>query len=164
MLHLAGLGSIANTAGDSPNWDAFIHNRTVEEGSAPPASAASGKVLGHMLRNSSLSKGSVESSLRQAPQWLAGLVHYRLLPGGFPDGMHYHFDGLATPVRFSFDASSDGSGPSLSWHAKPYESDAFKKYKSCLFFGTGTGPTLGTHLCLYARGNSIPGHSDYPLI
>ena len=146
-------------AADSPSWDLFVHGLT-EARPAPQEFVGTGRIPGHMLRNSSLLAGRAESTLQQAPQWLAGLVHYRLLPGIFPHGMHYHFDGLATPVRFAFDSTSDGAGgagPSLSWHGKPYESNAFKGYKSCLFFGTGTGPTLGTHLCFANPGvNLLP--------
>lgn len=78
------------------------------------------------------------------PKWLAGLAHYRLLPGVFPDGMRYHFDGLATVLKFS--VATDGA--SVSYFSSEFASAAAERYdKGCVFFGTGTGPTLGSEIC-----------------
>lgn len=87
------------------------------------------------------------------PPWMAGLDHYRLIPGGFPNGMKYHFDGLATVLKFTVAAD----GQSISYFAKPFASDAAKDYKKCMFFGTGTGPTLGYEICFQNPGvNLLP--------
>ena len=91
-----------------------------------------------------------------APAWLAGVRHYRLLPGTFPSKMKYHFDGLATVSVFTFTPSVAGD-PALSFRSTIFASDAAVDYKKCLFFGTGTGPTLGTKLCFQNPGvNLLP--------
>ena len=87
------------------------------------------------------------------PAWLAGLNHYRLLPGIFPKGMEFHFDGLATVMKFSIGADAS----QVHYFAKPYASKAATEYKKCIFFGTGTGPTLGTEICFTNPGvNLLP--------
>lgn len=84
--------------------------------------------------------------------FLKDVTHYRLLPGEFPSGMLYHFDGLATVMKFTFDDSG-----TLHYLARGFESPAYVNYKSCLFFGTGTGPTVGTHVCFQNPGvNLLP--------
>ena len=86
------------------------------------------------------------------PQWLRNAEHFRLIPGIFPNDMHYHFDGLATVLKFSID--QDGN---VTFFGKPFRSDAYTNYDSCLFFGTGTGPTLGSKLCFQNPGvNLLP--------
>ena len=105
-----------------------------EGGPLPPSQGGPSRLLGHMLRNSSIASGTAVG--KRAPAWMAGLVHYRLVPGSFPHGMRYHFDGLAEVIRFSFDATGDGgpqSAPSLTWRSMPFESDAFERCQSCLF-------------------------------
>jgi hypothetical protein len=57
-----------------------------------------------------------ESSLN----WLNDVVHYRNIPGVFPDGMDYFFDGLTTIVKFSF---QDGL---LNITSKGFESKAYE--------------------------------------
>ncbi len=71
---------------------------------------------------------------------LAGFTHYRLVPGDFSYGK-YHFDGLATVMKFSFETNSNGD-MEASYFAKPYESEAYqdKDNHKCVFFGTGIGP------------------------
>merc|ERR1719329_1136048 len=73
------------------------------------------------------------------PAWLAGLDHYRLLPGIFPKGMEFHFDGLATVMKFSFDADAS----QVHYFAKPYASKAATEYKKCIFFGAERGARAG---------------------
>lgn len=110
--------------------------------------------VGYFLRSMDLGTGGIlqELSLSDADAAaLEGVSHFRLAPAIFPDGMGYHFDGLATVLKFEF------SGGKLHFTAKAYESDAEKSYKSCLFVGTGTGPTLGSHACLTNPGvNLLP--------
>lgn len=60
---------------------------------------------------------------------------YRNIPGLFPEGMDYFFDGLASIARFSFNETH------MSMEVKAYESSAEEQWESCIFFGTGTGPT-----------------------
>ena len=79
---------------------------------------------------------SVNEKLKE----LAGFTHYRLVPGDFSYGK-YHFDGLATVMKFSFETNSNGD-VEASYFAKPYESEAYqdKDNHKCVFFGTGIGP------------------------
>ena len=79
---------------------------------------------------------SVNDKLKE----LAGFTHYRLVPGDFSYGK-YHFDGLATVMKFSFETNSNGD-MEASYFAKPYESEAYqdKDNHKCVFFGTGIGP------------------------
>jgi len=69
-------------------------------------------------------------------------THYRLIPYKFPAPMKYHFDGLAAVMKFTFD------GKSLRINVKPYASGANKHWSSCLYYGSGTGPTAGFIPCL----------------
>ena len=86
---------------------------------------------------------------------LAGATHYRLVPGVFPRGMGYHFDGLATVLSFRFRAQQ------LAVAARFYESEAQQHYSECLFEGTGTGPTPGYRACLTNPGvNLLPLNSQ----
>ena len=106
-------------------------------------------ILGNFLR--SMSESAYELPLQPASAPLAGATHFRLVPGLFPRGMGYHFDGLATVMSFSFDAQH------LSVNSKRYESEAAMHYSECLFVGTGTGPTLGFRPCLTNPGvNLLP--------
>eukprot|EP00937_MAST-01D_sp_MAST-1D-sp2_P007012 g7012.t1 len=77
-----------------------------------------------------------------APSWLAGHAHYRLLPGTFPKGMTYHFDGLAAVAQFN--VTADGS---VLFSMQPLQTEAYTNYKKCIFVGSGTGPTLGLDVC-----------------
>jgi len=106
--------------------------------------------VGYFLR-SVASNLSASSSLQEPSRGLEGVTHYRLLPGVFPNGMDYHFDGLATVLKFSF------ANGRLEYSAKAYASDAFADFGACIFAGTGTGPTLGRHPCLKNPGvNLLP--------
>ena len=98
--------------------------------------------LGHFFRDIN-SSDSVQSLHRQS-QWMGGsqLVHYRLLPGRFPKGMGYHFDGLATVMALRFDSGR------LRATVRPFHSELYDAYDSCIFFGSGTGPTDGKIPCL----------------
>jgi len=73
----------------------------------PALSAAA--PLGFFVRD--LVPNTTSETIDLAPgapaELLAGLRHYRLVPGVFPEGMGYHFDGLATVMKFSF--SDDGT-------------------------------------------------------
>mmetsp|Transcript_160474 Transcript_160474/g.389749 ORF Transcript_160474/g.389749 Transcript_160474/m.389749 type:complete len:548 (+) Transcript_160474:239-1882(+) len=106
----------------------------------PTSQAASGHV-GYFLRSINATVSTKLGLLPSEAKWLSGTRHFRLLPGIFPHGMAYHFDGLATVMRLEF--NNDG----LTYTVRPFESAAEQDYRSCIFFGTGTGPTLGSHLC-----------------
>ena len=69
------------------------------------------------------------------------MTNYRMLPGVFNADVKYHFDGLATILKLSV------SKGKLSILAQSFASKAYTDWDSCMFFGTGTGPTLGSHLC-----------------
>jgi len=91
--------------------------------------------VGYFLRNLTADL-ALSVTLLNAPAWLEGHTVYRLLPGNFPNGFNYHFDGFAYPVQFRF-----GVGGSVSVKAKPYQSQAYRDMNSCGFFmESGTGP------------------------
>ena len=116
---------------------------------AAAAAARPGTILGNFLR--SMNESRVQVPLQPASAPLAGASHYRLVPGLFPEGMGFHFDGLATVMSFRFDAQH------LTVTSKRYESEAARHYSECLFEGTGTGPTLGVIPCLTNPGvNLLP--------
>ena len=87
---------------------------------------------------------SSASTLRLNPQssWMEGVTHYRLIPGAFPTGVEYHFDGLASVLAFRF------RNGSLSLTSRAYQSGAAKHWKECIFFASGSGPTAGVLPCL----------------
>lgn len=106
-------------------------------------------LLGNFIRSMNESRFSLP--VQPASVQLAGVTHYRLVPGVFPAGMGYHFDGLATVMSFAFDAQH------LTVTSKYYMSDAQQHYSQCLFEGTGTGPTRGFLPCLTNPGvNLLP--------
>ena len=114
-----------------------------------PAAPAPAGLLGNFLRSMNESHYALPLQPGSAP--LAGATHYRLVPGVFPRGMGYHFDGLATVMAFRFDAQT------LTVAAQYYESEAQQHYAECLFEGTGTGPTPGFRACLTNPGvNLLP--------
>jgi carotenoid cleavage dioxygenase-like enzyme len=111
--------------------------------------AAPAGLLGNFLRSMNESLHVLPLQPHSAP--LAGATHFRLVPGVFPQGMGYHFDGLATVMSFRFDAQQ------LTVNSKYYASEAQQHYSQCLFEGTGTGPTLGFRACLTNPGvNLLP--------
>lgn len=118
--------------------------------SKPPAKPT----VGYFLRN--LENANKNSSIvlsTPLPTSLHGLTHFRLLPAAFPDNMEYHFDGLATILKFQ--VSSDGK--TISYRAKMFEDQAATDFKKCVFYGTGFGPTLGEKVCVTNPGvNLLP--------
>eukprot|EP01047_Picozoa_sp_COSAG01_P052049 COSAG01_NODE_5435_length_4274_cov_79.781032_2_plen_508_part_00 len=109
---------------------------------ASVAASARAKPLGYFLRD--INASEMEQALHSQSQWLSEsrLVHYRLLPGRFPAGMDYHFDGLAAVMALRFD------GGRLRITVRPFHSELYDAYDSCIFFGSGTGPTAGEIPCL----------------
>jgi len=100
---------------------------------------SSAQPLGHFFsstadRNISTLDGKLPDELK----WLSSnnVSHFRLIPGTFPEGMKYHFDGLASVMKFSF--QDDGS---ITYIVKSYKSDAHDHYDTCDYYGSGTGPT-----------------------
>ena len=87
-------------------------------------------------------EGTIEVENDKLRGVIDGLKHYRLLPGDFSYGK-YHFDGLATVMKFQFDVNQNGKIVA-SFFAKPYESQAYqdKDDHKCVFFGTGIGPYI----------------------
>lgn len=84
----------------------------------------------------------------EAKGWLDGYQHFRLLPGSFPKGMHYHFDGLASVMQFTFRLNVTTKQLDIEYQRKQYESNLAEHYGRCLFVGSGTGPTLGIEPCV----------------
>jgi len=95
--------------------------------------------LGVFFRNVTNLKTSIP--LHAQSKWMSGMVHYRLLPGGFPEGMNYHFDGLSAIMSFNF------TDDSIEVTTKFYESVAEKDYDGCFFFGSGTTGSHGLKPC-----------------
>jgi carotenoid cleavage dioxygenase-like enzyme len=82
-----------------------------------------------------------ETIVRSASPVAPEFTHYRLLPGTFPGKMDYHFDGLATVMKFTF------SKGKISYTVQPYKSKAYDHWDRCSFFASGTGPTPGIEPC-----------------
>lgn len=131
----------------------------------PLDAAASGSLVQHVAQapdlptntyffrsyNATSNPKTVSLDGAELPEYLDGLTHFRLLPGSFPDGFDYHFDGLATVLKFEI------KDHSITWTSAPYQSKAYELYPKCLFIGSGTGPTLGTKTCLRNPGvNLLP--------
>ena len=110
--------------------------------------------VGYFLRDlGNATQNTTIPLTKPVPTFLHGLAHYRLLPGLFPDNMKYHFDGLATVLKFQI--SQDGTA--ISYRAKAFQDQAAIGFKKCIFYGTGTGPTLGTQICFTNPGvNLLP--------
>ena len=106
-------------------------------------------LVGYFLRSQvALAHGSAAVRL---PSWLAGHTVYRSVPTSFPGGMQYHYDGLASVLKFSFDNNG-----TLSWAQVPYESGAYKSFDRCLYVGSGTYHA-GLEPCLANPGvNLLP--------
>eukprot|EP00667_Euglena_gracilis_P006298 EG_transcript_6348 len=102
--------------------------------------AIRGEVLGHLLRSMPAGPGA-PVPVPPALRWLDGTEVFRVVPGHFPRGMDYHFDGLAMVLRFTF---KDGQ---LHYTARHFDSPLYRHYDRCLYLGTGTGPTAGLQLC-----------------
>uniref|UniRef100_A0A7S0GXQ8 Carotenoid oxygenase n=1 Tax=Amorphochlora amoebiformis TaxID=1561963 RepID=A0A7S0GXQ8_9EUKA len=112
------------------------------------ASVSNEPRLGFFLKSASIpSNLSIPSS---AARVLEGTAHFRVIPGFFPQGMGFHFDGLATVLKLEF---FDGS---MELSLKKFESEAGMSYEKCNFFGTGTGPTSArTNICFQNPGVNI---------
>lgn len=113
------------------------------------------KPVGYFLKSFNATEPIVLPLDDHVAQALDGLTHYRLLPAVFPKGMEYHFDGLATVLKMSV------ANGSLTIFSRAFESGAYEHYNKCLFYGTGTGPTLGLQLCfLNPAVNLLPIGAD----
>ena len=82
--------------------------------------------------------------------WLDDVVHYRLVPGTFNEGINYHFDGLASVMAFKFNKGK------LSYFTKHFKSPAQEHWSQSIFMGTGTGPTLGWKPCVQNPVSVLP--------
>jgi len=113
------------------------------------ALAASEGHLGCFLKGMN-NTDTLEIPLRESSKILSGVTHYRLVPGLFPKGIKYHFDGLATVMSFRFDDKN------LVVRSKYFESGAKDHYERCIFLGVGTFK-LGLEPCLTNPGvNLLP--------
>jgi len=93
--------------------------------------------VGYFMRNLTVNAGFTVK-IPGAPAWLESQTIYRIAPGGFPDYMHYHYDGFAMPMRFRFGA--DGT---LTMKSKPYESKGYTNMSECYWtIFSGTGPIV----------------------
>mmetsp|Transcript_24814 Transcript_24814/g.69512 ORF Transcript_24814/g.69512 Transcript_24814/m.69512 type:complete len:535 (-) Transcript_24814:1634-3238(-) len=129
-----GVGSM-----DSSLWAELSSVGLVETGPWSD-SVAEAPLLSFFLRDMEpLAKQSVP--LHNATSWISDVRHYRLLPYRFPEGMEYHFDGLASVLSFTF------SNGELTYFSKAFDSNLNAHYRQCLFYGTGTGPTVGFRPC-----------------
>lgn len=111
------------------------------------ATLATCDVLPVFFRGVDTSKGFLAGSngvnVNPQSEWLneKNVTHYRLIPGKFPKGMGYHFDGLATVMAFTFNNGV------MSVTAKPFDTPAQDHWDQCLFEGSGTSHT-GVRPCL----------------
>ena len=80
-----------------------------------------------------LPKFEGQTTLPAELNWLSGHQHYRLIPGAFPKGIDYHFDGLAMVLQFTF-----GEG-SITFKGKAFESTASEHWNECIFYASGSG-------------------------
>jgi hypothetical protein len=120
---------------------------------ASDAADANGDHLGYMLANFSAAAASGSAVIGSdfVRSFLEGATHYRLVPGIFMNGIDYHFDGLATVFKFTFNATH------VTWMSRPYDSNAYRSFDKCIFFGSGSGPTKGLELCFNNPGvNLLP--------
>jgi carotenoid cleavage dioxygenase-like enzyme len=115
---------------------------TPEPSDEEPAKAQVGYFLRDMQQ---LCNGSASAGL---PEWLSGMKVYRSVPSKWPKGMDYHYDGLASPMRFDF------ANGSISWKQAAYQSGAWKNYDNCLWLGAGS-LHLGPKPCLTNPGVNI---------
>ena len=104
---------------------------------AKPSANANIDTLGFLFNTMDASV-KVSLPINEQSQWLQNVVNYRNIPGVFPEGMDYYFDGLATLSKFEF---KDGL---FTMMTQNYHSRAFDEWEKCIFFGTGTGPTAPT--------------------
>jgi beta,beta-carotene 9',10'-dioxygenase len=135
FIALSGLSRAEIFGVGRSDWTSNLNNSIYTEhrvGVYPP----------YLLRNmEAIGEIYTQPLQSEFPQWLNGYTHLRLAPGIFLKGMDYHFDGLATVLKFSF---KDGQVEMVS---KAYESELFKDPKGCIIFETGTGPSLGYKIC-----------------
>jgi len=96
--------------------------------------------VGYFFRNMTAGSG-FSLKIPGAPAWLENQSIYRIAPGIFPDKplqWHFHYDGLSTPMKFTFGA--DGQ---LTMKSKPYESQVYKDLSQCqMAIWSGTGPYI----------------------
>lgn len=141
-----GFGWIKNLMeGSSANYEASSPDDTLGEFSQSlNDSIYRGKrnvFPGYLLRNMDSIGSSQAFASNKNSKWLEGTSHYRLVPGLWLKGMNYHFDGLATVIKFEF---KDGK---LLVNSRAFRSEVFHDPKGCIIFGTGNGPTLGHKVC-----------------
>ena len=95
-----------------------FHDKQALPDSPAPAPARSGfgvTMPSHFFANAREEPTREISPLGTTPPaWLGEHSHYRLLPGYFPKGMTYHFDGLAVVAQFNFSATGKIMFTSLS--------------------------------------------------
>jgi len=108
-------------------------------------SKAIAEPLGILLRNVDKASETVrELQLNNQSLWMGeeGIENIRLVPGEYPEGMEYHFDGLACLVKFEF--TKEGT---LKYFSKFFESNLYKHYNQCMYVGSGT-TKVGFRPCL----------------
>ena len=161
MLRLTIIGAavvacLGSNAGEAA-WGNQVNEWLITEASTSAFKPYDGGdregMLGHFIRNMSIApSGSIPLANVDFPGFEDGLRMFRLVQGSFPDTMQYHFDGLATILRFDFNATH------LTWRWTAFESEADKDFEKCIFFGTGTGPTKpGRTICFKNPGvNLLP--------
>lgn len=107
-----------------------------ESGSSgqPPQDVGDIQTLGFLFASMDTSV-AVSVPLNEQSKWLDNVANYRNIPGVFPEGMDYFFDGLATLAKFEF------KNGNFSMFSRNYHSRAYDEWDKCIFFGSGTGPT-----------------------
>lgn len=112
LLSLSTLSAAIAAEPFVPWKDLYASNETQSITSDAPT-------LGFFFRSMDIPT-DVSYPLNEPSSWLDNVVHYRNVPGVFPEDMDYFFDGLATIVKFSF---KDGQ---LNINSKGFESKAYE--------------------------------------
>ena len=62
------------------------------------------------------------------------------------------FKASSAVAEDAVEGTKSSTGTTASWVAKPYASNAFKHWESCIFFASGSGPTPGIRPCIEVCG------------
>lgn len=141
---LSGLSSrgenlMQNISRNFVNYFRFRSANTIETIEEVIDLSASSFELGNLLRT--MDDGMDFSISLKYPPWMEKHSHYRVFSGIFPEGMNFHFDGLAVVMSMKFDNGV------VRIKTRGVDSEAYGNYDNCNFFGTGTGPTGGDDIC-----------------
>ena len=87
-------------------------------------------MLGFFMRSVE-SRNRISRPLNLPSLWMDGIVHYRVLPGGFPRGTGHQFDGAAAVMSLRFENER------VTEHTQHYRSARHRLSGRCRFYGIG---------------------------